>query len=443
MIARNQRPARRPGLFLSLSHPSYRSSESYRVPLLMPKKNDKEPAKTHWRREARNIADSLAIAFILAMVIRHFVLEVFKIPTKSMQPTLLGDPFTGDKILVNKFAYDFRDPHRWEVMVFKYPVDTSRNYIKRVAGLPGETIRVFGGDLYVRTAHSDPQWQIARKPWNVQEALWRKRYTLSDSGQSYWAPSNPAAWTIRGDDFAVSADGSGDGEYLIYQREILAYEAREFEESHRPFVRIPTSDLMVQFHLIPEGPAEVEVALDCTTTFAYEEQTVHWTVRLPFGAGGPARPMLLRDGREVRPEESQPFTCTDGKPSLVQVCHVDQSLVVRVDGRQVLSHPYDSTQGVEDSHWSPEHRSAAKIGCRTGRALFRDPAIYVDVHYTTHPNENAVQAPFTLKDDEFFVLGDNSANSNDSRAWGVVPRRNLVGEAFLVLWPLGRMKLVR
>ena len=108
-------------------------------------KNNGRP-KHDWRRQAREIADSLAIAFILAMVIRHFVLEVFKIPTKSMQPTLLGDPWTGDKILVNKFAYDFRDPDRWDVVVFKFPDDTSRNYIKRVVALPGERVHVRDGE---------------------------------------------------------------------------------------------------------------------------------------------------------------------------------------------------------------------------------------------------------------------------------------------------------
>jgi len=71
-------------------------------------RNEEEPRDL--RRQVREIADSLAIAFILAMIIRHYVLEVFKIPTKSMEPTLLGDPWTGDKILVNKFSYDFRDP---------------------------------------------------------------------------------------------------------------------------------------------------------------------------------------------------------------------------------------------------------------------------------------------------------------------------------------------
>jgi len=406
----------------------------------MAKRNDKQPEKTDWRRQAREIADSLAIAFILAMVIRHFVLEVFKIPTKSMQPTLLGDPYTGDKILVNKFAFDFSDPQRWDVMVFKYPEDTSRNYIKRVAGLPGETLRVFGGDVYTQTGPGERDWQIARKRWKVQEALWRRRRNRSDSG-SYWLPGNAGAWDIHGDDFKASA-APGDTERLVYQSEVLAYDAREFLESRRPFVRMTTADLMVQFHLVPDGAAEVDVDVDCVTLLGLGEVDDRWTVRFATD-GQEAAPQLIRGDGTVQAMEAKPVSFTQGKAHLVQVCNVDDSIIARVDGRRVLYHEYKPLKRYFDTFPGPEQRGRARLGCRGGTALFRDPAIFVDVHYTNHPDRYAVDEPHTLKDDEFFVLGDNSANSNDSRAWGVVPRRYLVGEAFLVLWPLGRMRLVR
>ena len=163
----------------------------------MAKQDDKPKDPRELRRQVREIADSLAIAFILAMVIRHYVLEVFKIPTKSMEPTLLGDPWSGDKILVNKFAYDFRGPRRWEIAVFKYPMDTTKNYIKRVVGLPGETIRVRYGDVFINGA-------IARKPWNIQRDIWR---LCPHSGEAKsWLPDGadgPADWKLSDGEFAA------------------------------------------------------------------------------------------------------------------------------------------------------------------------------------------------------------------------------------------------
>ena len=57
--------------------------------------------------------------------------------------------YNGDRILVNKYIYTFSDPQRWDVVVFKFPGDAKMNYIKRLVGLPGETLRIYQGDLFV------------------------------------------------------------------------------------------------------------------------------------------------------------------------------------------------------------------------------------------------------------------------------------------------------
>ncbi|MEP7301999.1 MAG: signal peptidase I [Caldimonas sp.] len=98
---------------------------------------------------------------ILAVfLLRSFLFEPFKIPSGSMKPTLL----VGDLILVNKFHYGVRlpvinrkivalnDPQRGDVMVFRYPQDTSTDYIKRVVGVPGDVIKFQGQKLYVNGA---------------------------------------------------------------------------------------------------------------------------------------------------------------------------------------------------------------------------------------------------------------------------------------------------
>ncbi|WP_227766682.1 signal peptidase I [Zhaonella formicivorans] len=91
------------------------------------------------------LLESIAIAVILAFVIRIFLFQPFYIPSGSMEPTLM----IGDRIIVNKITYRFSEPKRGDVIVFKYPLEPKRDYIKRVVGLPGETLEIKDGTLYI------------------------------------------------------------------------------------------------------------------------------------------------------------------------------------------------------------------------------------------------------------------------------------------------------
>ena len=111
------------------------------------------------RRKAviKEWVESIVVAFVLAMIIRAFVVQAFKIPTGSMRPTLIE----GDVILVNKFLYgaripftDYRLPkvrlpQRGDVVVFIYPENPKKDFIKRLVGLPGDTVEIKSGTLYV------------------------------------------------------------------------------------------------------------------------------------------------------------------------------------------------------------------------------------------------------------------------------------------------------
>ncbi len=88
---------------------------------------------------------SLAVALILALIIRTFIVQSFHIPSGSMIPTLL----IGDFILVDKVTYHFRPPERGDVVVFHFPLNESVYYIKRIVGVPGDRIQVKNGILYV------------------------------------------------------------------------------------------------------------------------------------------------------------------------------------------------------------------------------------------------------------------------------------------------------
>jgi len=105
----------------------------------------------------REYGEALAVALLLAVLIRSFVVQAFKIPSGSMIPTLL----VGDHILVNKFVYGVRvpvlgteilpvgQPRRGDVVVFVYPQDEAKDFIKRVVGVEGDTIEVRDKRLYV------------------------------------------------------------------------------------------------------------------------------------------------------------------------------------------------------------------------------------------------------------------------------------------------------
>jgi signal peptidase I len=153
----------------------------------------------------RETVESIAVAIILALLFRGFVAEAFVIPTGSMAPALMGAhkdifcpqcgtqyqvsasvedraektvvgticsncryvhgldlksntsdaTFSGDRILVSKFAYALADPARWDVAVFKFPGNPKQNYIKRIVGLPHETLMIHHGDIYVRPRPAD------------------------------------------------------------------------------------------------------------------------------------------------------------------------------------------------------------------------------------------------------------------------------------------------
>ncbi len=100
---------------------------------------------------------SFGIALILALLLKHFVIEAFRIPTASMETTIM----VGDFLIANKFIYgiripftDFRipfirDPKQGDIVIFKYPRDLSQNYVKRCIAEPGQTVELKNKEVYV------------------------------------------------------------------------------------------------------------------------------------------------------------------------------------------------------------------------------------------------------------------------------------------------------
>ena len=92
-----------------------------------------------------DILESLIIAIVLAVIIRTFIFQPFYIPSGSMMPTL----YRGDRIIVSKLSYRFHPPQRGDIIVFRYPHNPKKTYIKRLIGLGGETVTLADGRLYI------------------------------------------------------------------------------------------------------------------------------------------------------------------------------------------------------------------------------------------------------------------------------------------------------
>ena len=95
--------------------------------------------------EIKDWVVSIVIAVVLAMIIRTFVVELYLVDGPSMRPTLQH----AQRLVVNKFIYHFRAPEKGEVLIFRYPKDPSRDFIKRVIAVPGDTIEIKDGNVFV------------------------------------------------------------------------------------------------------------------------------------------------------------------------------------------------------------------------------------------------------------------------------------------------------
>ena len=95
--------------------------------------------------ELRDWVVSIVGAIVLALIIRTFIVELYIVDGPSMRPTLQHD----ERLVVNKFIYRIRDPQKGEILIFRYPRDPSRDFIKRVIAVAGDTIEMKEGRVYV------------------------------------------------------------------------------------------------------------------------------------------------------------------------------------------------------------------------------------------------------------------------------------------------------
>ncbi len=465
--------------------------------------------KSHRNRaeEVVNTFEWLITAFILAFFFRAFVMEAFRIPTGSMADTLMGAHFrlccpqcgyeyqygfipqeyrmpqdtvpsneippprtrcpscgyyqstgapmsvsNGDRVLVLKCLYQFFEPKQWDVVVFKNPLEPQINYIKRLIGRPGETVEIIDGDIYING-------QISRKPPKVQEELWMPVYNNDYqpvrpregifNGHTWHVPFNFAdsGWKVNHDSpTKFHLDSPAD------QINTMTYDTavgNNFRTAYayddmREYDRMPyCSDLMVRLYAVSAASSgRIGISLSKYQT-AYKAW-VDLTGEMVIAKAG-------QNGDTVLNRKSISITAVD-KPVAIRFANVDHELIFEFGSERLtedLGRKPDDI-GNRETNVQPQVKIFG-----SGKLTVSHLAIFRDIHYTNVDGPGAGRAtegrPLKLEKDEFFMLGDNSPNSADSRWWpergrgnnkvsyreGIVPREYLVGKAVFVYWPSG------
>jgi signal peptidase I len=526
------------------------------------------------REGHRDTVEAIVVAFILALVVRGFEAQAFVIPTGSMAPTLMGrhkeiacpqcgflyavnasqeadnqspahavhsglcvncryqainldttPSYKGDRILVMMFPYDLPflpgggPPERWDVVVFRYPEEPEVSYIKRLVGLPGETIRIYHGDVFVKGAGSDAFTQ-ARKPVRHQMAtqvtVFDDRHRPRDlNGKTEWQRWRVGTgWKlIDPESSRYESEGGPGGEWaeLRYRHLVPDPEQWDAIQSKRTLPWEPRATLITDFYsyntnmtadycnLLDEGQTAQEGAwmqphwvgdLTLEGNLQITKVAPNASVRLELVKGGlPHRCTIdLGTGTAVLTRGEQELakwqTPIKGPGRFqIQFANVDERMMLVVDGKEMGSGGavYESKEAAPIP--TAADLAPAAIAVSNASVLASDLVLKRDIYYTQTPGRvdygivwedrfprtprelfdflsdptrfaalaNVRSHEYQIGSDRFFMMGDNSPCSKDSRGWGridsewdesdrkpwEVPRSLVTGKAFYVYWPHG------
>ena len=374
----------------------------------------------------------------------------------------------GDRLLVDRTAFSLRPPRRWEIVALRHPQRADEILVKRVVGLPGESIEIRNGDVYA-------DGEIQRKNLAEQHAL---AILVYDAGcRPALEPTPPPRWRAERRETGWSSAGgcfshttgvkTGPVDWLVYHHvrrlaggstvespvtDVCGYDQsqpRREEDVHA------VADLLLSFWLEPAGNGTFFVRAD--------DGVETFEVRLHFlGKGPDTWQYEAFRGNEAIPGASGSVRHADRR--FVEVSLIDQQFLLALDGQTLVAWPYQRPTAA-----SPPSTPLA-IGAE-GRleTTVRELRVYRDVYYTqpigsgvkgdspifaetkigtvpfartkigtvpskigTIPVATAGE-PTRLADDEYFVLGDNSPISDDSRCW---PDRGAVSDKLLIGKPL-------
>lgn len=554
------------------------------------------------RDSLREALDTIVTVVVVVLLLRTYVAEAFMIPTGSMATTLYGyqkevicpqchflfpvncssererqngNPLTpviacscpncryeigiqdiscssGDRVLVAKYLYDWTTPQRLDVVVFKNPESPQvkydpLNFIKRLVGLPGETIAIQGGDVYVNSDikypdHPEPSdpleaWRstfmypskdeldspavkafdegrfaIIRKPPDKIVSMRRPVYDNDHPAADLETSGFPPRWAGEADagvnelDFRKLREESGkswkpdvdhsfrfegtDLAWLRYRHLIVPDRVKDsphggltpdtvrprlitdflgYNTDRPDFRRRGGFDLMQdrQENWVGDLMLECELSVDKAegqALFELAHGVDRFRARFDLASGECTLLRLSGDKEEVL-EQKLTALKKAGKYR-VQFANFDQRLTLWVDGKLPFGDGVDYPAPKEPGPRAADLRPAS-IGASSTTLQVRHVALWRDVYYTRvvgggssdhdhteevrdysspdqwGPLQNVRPATYYVRPGHYFCLGDNSPKSSDSRAWGLVPERLMLGRALVIYFPIGRAGRIR
>jgi signal peptidase I len=388
--------------------------------------------------------EAFGVAILGAVLLKWFCLEAFQIPTSSMQPTLMGSSEAGiyDRLLVDKLTPALREPQRWDVTVFGYPLQQNQNYVKRLVGLPGETLYIGGGNLYRVTLDGQKRtYEPLRKPERIQQDLWKEVYPARQllhegqkglGGMLYGTPT--AAWTEGAElgSFTVALEPVAGRVYKLQFRDNV-----DGGFVDRVWDGYPTSTAqairekagMRECEIVPDARIAASVRPEKTV----EELALEVEVRRPgqpmttyalVVQSGKAKLTAQRGAEAAIESPSFVFELPPGVATEVAFAHLDDELIAWRDGEvaqrfDVSSH--DCREGCEiqggGTGATGDHAAAPQLRLRgSGKVQIEGLRIDRDLHYTKRGFAYA-QDLIAIPEGKFFMMGDNTLQSIDSRGW--------------------------
>jgi signal peptidase I len=371
-------------------------------------------ARAHRRTPLRDNVEALIVAVVMAVFLKYFVVEAYKIPTGSMQPTLMGQAFADgdgvfDRILVDKLSYHFRDPQRFEVTVFRYPLHRGRNYVKRLVGMPGEELRIAHGDLFVRSDPAAP-FRPLRRPRAVQGETWKWLDRAQPDGVTQWKVES-GEWSAADDRVGGAGPGRalfvGHGGGAIMDRYLDGYPAaiaaRVSPRGEHGTNAVGDLRLVGRVRARPQA---LRLSIELI------EGDRHYRFELPGpAAASDARPrvgVVAGAGTSQGSADTatgEPWRAPAERWVAFAVQNLDDLLELELDGKVVAA--------LEIAPAALQTASLRLIADGAG-ADFERLRVARDIYYT--PGRQG-RDTWTIPPGHYFMLGDNTQDSSDSREW--------------------------
>ena len=372
----------------------------------------------------RDTIEAFTIAVIFALIIKQFAAEAYKVPTGSMEPTIHGDEYHGDRILINKLVGLTRGPRRWEIWVFHYPNNQRINYIKRVVGLPGECLWILNGDIYTSPLGTDADshkelyrsgdLQICRKPRLLQNDIF-DRYPLvresavqnisQESFQEFWLIPRDGLpeqdrWRFEDGAVIVASPVESQCEYR-----------RAIKDQRDAFAEIDPTNARGEFHVgdlrmrLRARPLEVGGFVLFTIDDPHHSREL--SARIPV-EGEERDGWLMAEGEE--PASLGDYRLPKGEWTEITFTNVDDRLSLHIGSREVGTVEYQHDPIYHIKKYGIDCK--ARFGVGAAEIAFDRVAVHRDLYY-----RNGSFRSTDITEDNYFVLGDNSASSKDSREW--------------------------